>query len=394
MSSISAMLLDLSSESDSESELELETLCYAVLLEQKGERSDYTKKRETHGEFALTKEFDDDKFQNYFRLNRVQFKEVHDLIQNEICREGCNASRPIGTEEKLAVFLKYLATGNSYRDIAFSYRLGERTVSNIVLEVSQAVWKIMQPLFLPEPTKEQWESIEVGFDRKWQFPHCIGAIDGKHVVIKKTGKTGSSYLNYKHTLSVVVMAIADSDYKFIAIDVGSPERFSDGSIFNPSVVAKEMIEDTLHIPLPVVLSPIEDPMPFVFVGSEAFPLFENLMRPYPKRSVTDNDENKVFNYRLSRARQTVECSFSILSSCFRIFRAPFEIKVNSVISVIKAACVLHNYLRISVAEMSEEMNEEKMPKDQLRPLLQSNFTRSSQKALTIRQNFTTYFNTT
>ncbi|KAK7869253.1 hypothetical protein R5R35_000873 [Gryllus longicercus] len=44
--------------------------------------------------------------------------------------------------------------------------------------------------------------------------------------------------------------------------------------------------------------------------------------------------------------------------------------------------------------MSEEMNEEEMPKDQLRPLLQSNFTRSSQKALTIRQNFTTYFNTT
>ncbi|KAK7869252.1 hypothetical protein R5R35_000873 [Gryllus longicercus] len=190
------------------------------------------------------------------------------------------------------------------------------------------------------------------------------------------------------------MAIADSDYKFIAIDVGSPERFSDGSIFNPSVVAKKMMEDTLHIPSPAVLSPIEDPMPFVFVGGEAFPLFENLMRPYPKRSVTDNDEKKVFNYRLSRARQTVECSFSILASRFRIFRAPFEIKVNSVISVVKAACVLHNYLRNSVAEMSEEMNEEEMPKDQLRPLLQSNFTRSSQKALTIRQNFTTYFNTT
>lgn len=72
---------------------------------------------------------------------------------------------------------------------------------------------------------------------------------------------------------------------------------------------------------------------------EAFPLSENLMRSYLKRNVTGNIENKMFNYRLSRARQIVECTFGILAFRFRVFQKPFEIKV------VKAACVLHNYLR-------------------------------------------------
>jgi hypothetical protein len=69
-------------------------------------KSGYMKKRKSHGEFALTSEFSDSKFINYFRLNRNQFNQVHGIIQSYIYAEGCNAQRPIVTEEKLAVFLR------------------------------------------------------------------------------------------------------------------------------------------------------------------------------------------------------------------------------------------------------------------------------------------------
>jgi hypothetical protein len=48
-----------------------------------------------------------------------------------------------------------------------------------------------------------------------------------------------------------------------------------------------------------------------------------------EKSVTGNYESKVFNYRLLRARQPVECTFGILALPFRVFRKPFEIKVDS-----------------------------------------------------------------
>ena len=48
-------------------------------------------------------------------------------------------------------------------------------------------------------------------------------------------------------------------------------------------------------------------LPFVLVGDEAFPLKEYLMKPYPGRDL--NEERRVYNYRLSRARRVIENAF-------------------------------------------------------------------------------------
>jgi len=53
----------------------------------------------------------------------------------------------------------------------------------------------MQPLYLPQPTTEMWETTARRFEKRWQFPHCIGALDGKHIMIKKPAKSGSSFFN-------------------------------------------------------------------------------------------------------------------------------------------------------------------------------------------------------
>lgn len=111
------------------------------------------------------------------------------------------------------------------------------------------------------------------------------------------------------------------------------------------------------------------------------------MRPYPKRSVAGNIENKIFNYRLSRARQTVECTFGILASRFRVFRKPFKIKVKNVDKVVKAACVLHNYLRYETIisnNITDEIDE--MPDNQLLPLAINNC-RTGSNAFFVRQKY-------
>jgi len=54
----------------------------------------------------LTSEFSAKQFANYFRLNRGQFNAVHRLVQNSIYSVGCNAQKPIETEEKHAVLLR------------------------------------------------------------------------------------------------------------------------------------------------------------------------------------------------------------------------------------------------------------------------------------------------
>ena len=65
----------------------------------------------------------------------------------------------------------------------------------------------------------------------WQFPHCIGAIDGKHIALFSPVNSGSTYFNYKGFLSIVLLALVDADYKLTYVDIGCQGPISDGRIF-------------------------------------------------------------------------------------------------------------------------------------------------------------------
>lgn len=86
------------------------------------------------------------------------------------------------------------------------------------------------------------------------------------------------------------------------------------------------------------------PLNTVFVGDDAFPLKEYLLKPYSHHGPLTLKE-KVFNYRLSRARRIVENAFGLLVSQFRIFEKPIALSPEKADILVKTTCVLHNWLR-------------------------------------------------
>lgn len=79
-------------------------------------------------------------------------------------------------------------------------------------------------MFQCPTTAAGWREVADGFARRWNFKHCIGAIDGKHVAIRCPPKSGSTFYNYKGFFSIVLLAVVDSSYKFMYIDVGANGR--------------------------------------------------------------------------------------------------------------------------------------------------------------------------
>jgi hypothetical protein len=87
---------------------------------------------------------------------------------------------------------------------------------------------------MPVPTKLDFLQIASDIFQLWNFPNCLGAIDGKHVRIKCPNNTESMFYNYEHFFSIVLQGVADAKYRFITVYVGGYGKQSDGGTFQAS----------------------------------------------------------------------------------------------------------------------------------------------------------------
>ncbi|XP_018393514.1 PREDICTED: putative nuclease HARBI1 [Cyphomyrmex costatus] len=303
---------------------------------------------------------DPNKYFNYLRMSAVIFNELLNIVGPLIEKENV-VRKPIPARTRLEVTIRWLASGDSMTSLSYAYRIAQCTLSRIIPETCEAIWLALKEKFMIDPTEDNWRTIAEDFATTCQFPNCIGAIDGKHVVIQAPPRSGSCYYNYKGNHSINLLAT-----------------------------------NALHIPPPTRLNNMDFEFPNILLGDEAFSLSTHMMRPYP-RSQRLNISRKIFNYRLSRARRTVECAFGILVARWRIYRQPILACTSTAVKAVQATVILHNFiinqeLDLPLAErqycnIQEERNLSAT--NELTDIRNSSSRKS--KALKIRDNFAHYF---
>ncbi|XP_036320823.1 uncharacterized protein LOC118735273 isoform X3 [Rhagoletis pomonella] len=147
-------------------------------------------------------------FNNFCRMSIDQFNEVHSLVDTKIKKSDTRMRCAITTRVRLAITLRYLATGDSFRSLEFLSHISRKTISKFLPEVLEALTEALQEEYL-------------------KFPHTLGAIDGKHIRLKAPPNSGSDYFNYKGYFSVVLLAVVDAHSRFIYVDIGANGRASD-----------------------------------------------------------------------------------------------------------------------------------------------------------------------
>lgn len=217
-------------------------------------------------------------------------------------------------------------------------------------------------------------------------------MDGKHIVIKQPKNSGSYFFNYKGTFSIVLLALVDADYKFLYVDVGCNGRISDGGVFRNATLSRAMEENLLEVPSPRYVG--EHLLPYVVVADDAFPLKENLIKPFPWRGLTK--EERIANYRISRARRVSENAFGIMANRFRVFLSPMQLNPENVEKVTLAGCILHNFLRerksVVVSAENSDIEHQKVKETPFRPFVVSGRNAHSNAAKEVRESFKRYFN--
>jgi len=230
--------------------------------------------------------------------------------------------------------------------------------------------------------EDDWLKISNDFTARCNFPHCIGALDGKHISILPPPNSGSLYYNYKRFFSLVLLALVDSYCRFIYVDIGAYGRTSDGGVYNNSSLAAAVENGELHLPPSSTIPGTDRDMPYVMVGDDAFALKPYLLKPYALRNLTE--QQRIFNYRLSRARRTAENAFGQLSQRFRVFGRPIPLMPEKVETVVMAACCLHNFLLRDAASQAVYMPNEKTTATTMKSMPRQGSNRSSQVAQDVR----------
>ena len=288
---------------------------------------------------------DQESFYNFLRITPPMFDELLERITPFIQKQDTNYRKALEPGMKLAITLRHLATGDSYATLQYDFRVARNTICLLVKEVCDAlVMELKNDVITCPVDRDTWKEVAEEFMMRWNVPHACGALDGKHVAIRKPPKTGTMYHNYKGFCSIVLMALVDADYKFMWIDVGGFGSQSDAQIYNQSEL-KECLEDgSIELPPPSPLPNDVQDLPYFMLGDDAFGLRPYLMKPYSGRHLTR--EEMIANYRISRARRVVENAFGIMAQRWRVLLSTMQqMPVNAQI-IVEACVCLHNFIRL------------------------------------------------
>ena len=217
-------------------------------------------------------------FFKMFRMSPSQLEDITKLVAPFITKESVRREA-IPPQERLCVTLRYLVSGNSHVSLAASYRISQTSIGRIIPETCDVLWEVLcREGYLNVPrTQEEWKEVADAFEYKWNFPNCLGAMDGKHVMIVAPAKSGSLFFNYKKTFSIVLLAICNANYEFLMVDIGEAGRQSDAGVFANSNIGHSISNNLLPIPNPRALPGTTKESPYVFVADDAFPLRLNTL---------------------------------------------------------------------------------------------------------------------
>ena len=193
----------------------------------------------------------------------------------------------------------------------------------------------MKDPYLKSPSSvNDWKSISERFEEVWNFPHVVGAIDGKHIRTECHKLGGTLCHNDKGFFRMVLLAVCDAGYCFTLF-------YNDCGVLANSFSGKGLESNKIQLPPDEPLDGcLFSPQPYYLLGDDIFPLKKWSIKPYPGKNMTE--EQKIYNYC---CRRVIENAFDILSARWRVFHRPIRGNVKHVERYVLSALALNNYLR-------------------------------------------------
>lgn len=285
--------------------------------------------------------YTDEQWLKDFRMTHGTFLWLCERLRLYLQARHSRWRKPLTVLHRVALVLYHLASGADYRTVGNVFGVSKATVCLAVRRVTCAIVDHLMPEIIQFPEGDRFDEVINGFEERWGFPQCIGAIDGTHIPITPPAHCRTDFCNRKGWYSINAQCIVDHQYLFVDVYVGWPGRCHDARVFHNSPVCVRAAEGDPLFPISPRAISGDDEVPTVLIGDPAYPLTEYLMKAY-RNTANITEQQRHFNYRLSRARMVVEKAFGHLKGRWRVLIKRMEARIDNVPTIVLACCVLHN----------------------------------------------------
>ena len=291
--------------------------------------------------------YSDDEWYAHFWVSRGTFDFFVDELQPYLKGKETQMRKPVEVKRKVGLFLYFIATTAEYRVLGNLFGVSIAFVCIWIRKVALAIRSNFQSRYISFPKGEELQQVIATYMDNWGYPMCAGDIDGTDIPIAAPLKNHSAYVNRKSYHSIIMQAVVDGRYMLRDIVVGWPGSVHDARVFAESSLYTRGCSNQLfdHGVNEAILGRQIHP---VILGDSAYPILKWLMKPHLENVNTPRIQRR-FNYRLSRARITVENTFGRWKGRFRRLQTRVDMAVEGVVHVVGASCVLHN-----ICEMRKE----------------------------------------
>jgi len=178
--------------------------------------------------------YSNDQWYANFRVSKNTFHFLLDELRADLERQDTEMRKAVTVRRKVALFLYYLASTDSYRSLGNLFGLSRAFVCICLRQVSEAILKKLKPKYISFPKGDELVQVIAHYKERWGFPMCAGAIDGTHIAIATPPHNHVAYVNRKSYHSIVMQAVVDGHYMFRDIVVGWPGSVHDARVFSNS----------------------------------------------------------------------------------------------------------------------------------------------------------------
>ncbi|XP_021772421.1 protein ANTAGONIST OF LIKE HETEROCHROMATIN PROTEIN 1-like [Chenopodium quinoa] len=291
-------------------------------------------------------DYPESEFKRWFRMGKATFELICDELKVAVAKENTMLRAAIPVDQRVAVCIYRLATGEPLRLVSKRFGLGISTCHKIVLDVCAAIRSVLMPKYLQWPDEDSLRQIKEEFESISGIPNVVGSMYTTHIPIIAPKISVAAYFNKRHTernqktsYSITVQGVVDPRGVFNDVCIGWPGSMPDDKVLEKSALYQRGNQGLLK--------------GVWIVGGAGYPLMDWILVPYNQQNLTWTQH--AFNEKIGEIQTVSKDAFARLKGRWSCLQKRTEVKLQELPVVLGACCVLHNICEMRGEELDPEL---------------------------------------